>query len=65
VNASIKKNIINRQVWVFPDNIFPSDIAVDPICRTSLDSRCKEDPEKGEKSRVLDTGFCGTCRYFW
>lgn len=26
-----------------------SDIAVDPICRTSLDSRCKEDPEKGEK----------------
>ena len=23
-----------------------SDIAVDPICRTSLDSRCKEDPEK-------------------
>lgn len=25
-----------------------SDIAVDPICRTSLDSRCKEDPEKGE-----------------
>ena len=25
-----------------------SDIAVDPICRTSLDSRCKEDPEKIE-----------------
>ena len=28
-----------------------SDIAVDPICRTSLDSRCKEDPGKRWKNR--------------
>ena len=36
-----------------------SDIAVDPICRTSLDSRCKEDPEKGEK--IESPG----CRFLW
>lgn len=28
-----------------------SDIAVDPICRTSLDSRCKEDPGNRWKNR--------------
>mgnify|MGYP001252507149 CR=1 FL=1 len=33
-----------------------SDIAV---CRTSLDSRCKEDPEKGEK--IESPG----CRFLW
>ena len=36
-----------------------SDIAVDPICRTSLDSRCKEDPEKGEK--IESPGY----RFLW
>ena len=36
-----------------------SDIAVDPICRTSLDSRCKEDPEKGEK--IDSPGY----RFLW
>ena len=36
-----------------------SDIVVDPICRTSLDSRCKEDPEKGEK--IESPGY----RFLW
>ena len=36
-----------------------SDIDVDPICRTSLDSRCKEDPEKGEK--IESPGY----RFLW
>lgn len=43
--------INNPDSW----DISLSDIAVDPICRTSLDSRCKEDP--GNRWKIESPGY--------
>ena len=61
VNAAVSLSGTDRLIvgtFLFP--ILP----LIPFVGHLLDSY-KEDPEKGENPRAPDTGFCGTCQYFW